>query len=63
MKVFINKEICRLTGICQKICPDVFGEGTEGAMQVYQQPISEEQKSACRKAQRSCPSNAIDIIE
>lgn len=64
MEVYIDSDLCRATGICQNICPEVFGECLKKQItKIKDQPISKESESACRKAAELCPSGAIFIIE
>jgi ferredoxin len=63
MKVKVNKDLCRGTGICESICPEVFAVGKNGTAEVKQEIIPENLQASCHRAAQSCPADAVHIIE
>lgn len=63
MKVIINTELCRGSGICQSVCPEVFELGKYGFAQLRKTEIPPQQKNLCYCAAKCCPVHAIDIAD
>lgn len=61
MKLRVNRTDCIGCQLCSDIAPDVFGGGTEVEDIVGE--IIEDNYSAIREAEESCPVGAITIAE
>jgi ferredoxin len=62
MNANVNKETCIGCGLCETICPSVFGMKASVA-EVIAAPVPHHAESTCREAVESCPVAAITITE
>jgi ferredoxin len=62
MKANVNKETCIGCGLCETICPAVFGM-KESVAEVIAEPVPPQAERDCREAAESCPVAAITITE
>jgi ferredoxin len=61
-KVWIE-EGCIADGICQEICPDVFGEGDDGVAFVKDGADFNENEGCIKQATEECPVEVIRYEE
>ena len=62
MRVEVDKDLCIGSLGCEETCPEVFkvlGDVSE----VFVAVVPPEAEERCRQAARSCPANAIRVIE
>lgn len=58
MAVRIDKEACIGCGICETICPDLFGMGTDD--KAYVKDLANPDKELTQEAIDNCPVKAIE---
>ncbi len=62
MRAIVDAELCTGCGVCEDICPEVFGLEDDLA-KVKLDPVPAENEEACREALDSCPVEAISAAE
>ena len=63
MKARAKKHLCKGTGICQSICPAIFGKSKDGFVEIKYEIVDNYYEMDCRNAIKFCPSGAIYIEE
>lgn len=61
MKLGINSDVCLGCGLCNEICPEVFGIKDEIA-KVLRNPVTQEEEQIALEARALCPVVAITTI-
>jgi len=62
VKGFIDKNKCISCGICASVCSAVFAMGDDGKAEAMVTDIPEGSMDNAKKAEESCPTNAV-ILE
>ncbi len=62
MELSINRSACNGTGLCERICPQLF-EVVDGVARLKQSHVPKEAEALCREAAKHCPTRAIWLIE
>jgi ferredoxin len=62
MRARVNEQ-CDGTGLCEKLCPEVFSLGGDGKASIVTEEVPSDAQSACLDAQQQCPRQAIEIEE
>ncbi|OQX89994.1 MAG: ferredoxin [candidate division Zixibacteria bacterium 4484_93] len=62
MTVKVDKEVCIACGVCQELCPEVFGADEEGKAFVLEGADCDA-AGCCEEAAESCAVEAITIEE
>ena len=62
MKINISRSACNGTGLCERLCPQLF-EVVEGTAQLKHPRVPKEAEALCREAAKHCPTRAIRITE
>lgn len=60
MRANVDLDYCGECGLCVHLCPEVFQRGG-GSIQVVGKSIPVECEGSCKKAQKSCPCEAIGL--
>ena len=63
MRLVIDHGVCRKTGQCHYLHPELFKAGEDGSPVVLVEHPSEELREAAEDAADLCPSGAISLVE
>lgn len=61
MKAYVDDGLCIGCGTCPEVCPEVFHMTDEGIAHAIDGNIPESVYGKAKKAEESCPVEAIDI--
>ena len=63
MKIFVDSNLCKGTGLCVETCPEVFELNEEGLSTVKVSRVPAGVQQNCRESADNCPTGAISIEE
>lgn len=63
MRIIIDHNLCRRTGQCCYLHPELFKADEEGIPEVRVEQVGEGQREAAEDAVDVCPSGAIALVE
>ena len=63
MRLVIDHSICRKTGQCHYLHPELFKAGEDGSPVVLVEQLGEDLREAAEDAVDLCPSGAISLVE
>ncbi len=61
MKVNVDFDVCSSSGICMKVCPDVFEVRADGYLYVLNEEPPESLRPMIEQAADLCPTGAIQV--
>jgi ferredoxin len=64
-RVIVEADVCENNGVCERLAPDIFalGDDERAPVQVLLDPIDDSRRDVADQAVRSCPKQAISIVE
>jgi len=63
MKVVVNWSLCDGNGNCAAAAPEIFALDDDDQLQVLQESFGEELRAKAEAAVRSCPKNALSLVD
>ena len=63
MKIVVNRALCEGNGNCVKEAPQLFATDEDDNLQILKEDVSEEDRASAEAAVRSCPKNALRLID
>jgi len=61
MKAFVDREECVGCGLCESVCPEVFGMDADGIAVPIIEEIPKEFEGCAKEAENDCPVEAIKV--
>jgi ferredoxin len=64
-RVVVEADVCENNGVCERLAPDIFalGDDDREPVQVLLDPIDDDRRAAADQAARSCPKQAITVVD
>lgn len=63
MKVVVNRSLCDGNGNCAALAPELFHLDDDDNLHILMESFGEELREKAEAAVRSCPKNALSLIE
>jgi len=63
MKIVVNRALCDGNGNCAKAAPEIFALDENDTLHVQKESVGEELRAEAEAAVRSCPKNALRLVD
>lgn len=63
MNIIVNRALCDGNGNCAKAAPELFALDESDTLHVLKESVGEELRAKAEAAVRSCPKNALRLVE
>ena len=61
MRVEVDRTCCIASGMCERVCPEVFGVDAEGVLQYVDSALDVSLLPLLEQAEEGCPTGAITL--
>jgi len=63
MRVVVDQDKCTGLGLCESISPDFFEVQDDGSVELLRSDVEEGQVAILQEAVRSCPTEALRLVD
>ena len=63
MRVVVDQDKCTGLGLCESISPDFFEVQDDGSLELLRSDVKEGQVAILQEAVRSCPTEALRLVD
>jgi ferredoxin len=64
-RVIVEPDVCENNGVCERLAPEIFAlsDDESAPVQVLLDPIDDDRRALADQAARSCPKQAITVVD